>query len=427
MHKSLPLAPARPWSWVPTLYLAEGIPYVAVTVLSTIMYKRLGLSNTDLALYTSWLYLPWVIKPLWSPVVDAVSTKRRWVTWMQALFVLCLVACALSLLTPWWLVATLASFWLLAFASATHDVAADGLYILSLSSHEQAFFVGVRSTFYRIATIVTQGLLVYLAGIMEQRISVPVAWMTAFLLMAAVFVLLTAWHAFALPRREPSAAGNFHFGNTLRQFWLTVKTFFSKPQLLPALLFMLLFRLPEALLTKMASPFLLDSHEAGGLALTTAQVGIVYGTVGIVALTLGGLLGGFLVARYGLRRMMWWLVMAISLPDLVYVYLSLLPTSNLPVICTCIGIEQLGYGIGFTAYMLYLVYFARGESATSVYALCTAFMALGMMLPGMAAGWLADHLGYAPFFLLTCVLCAVTCLVSALVKVDPQFGRKERP
>lgn len=418
------IKPRTPWAWVPTLYMAEGIPYVAVNTLSVIMYKRLGLTNTDLAFYTSLLYLPWVIKPLWSPVVDALRTKRWWILAMQSIFIIALAGAGGALAGSAWLPFTLIAFWLLAFSSATHDIAADGLYILALDSHQQSLFVGVRSTFYRIATVVTQGLLVWFAGQMEATHSIRVAWMTAFLLMAAAFILLTAWHAYALPTPERFAAPAFNVRQILSQFLQTLRTFAHKPHILPALLFMLLFRLPEALLTKMATPFLLDTREHGGMGLSTSDVGWVYGTVGIIALTAGGLLGGWLVARYGLRRMMWWLVAAISLPDLVYVCLSLMPATPLWGVSACVAVEQLGYGIGFTAYMLYLVYFARGESATSVYALCTAFMALGMMLPGLAAGWLADQLGYPLFFTAIVLLCGVTALVSACVSVDDAFGRK---
>lgn len=417
--------PRTPWAWVPSLYMAEGIPYVAVSVLSVIMYKRLGLSNTDLAFYTSWLYLPWVIKPLWSPLVDAWGSKRGWILTLQGVFVVGLAGVGCSLGSEWWLPLTLVAFWALAFSSATHDIAADGLYILALDSHQQSLFVGVRSTFYRIATIATQGLLVWLVGWMEGGHSVQMAWASAFFLMACVFVMLTVWHAHALPRKEPSSGAAPSMRGVLGQFRQTIRVFLAKPHIARALLFMLLFRLPEALLTKMASPFLLDTQEAGGLGLSTGQVGWVYGTVGVICLTVGGLAGGWIVARCGLRRMMWWLVAAISLPDLVYVCLSLHPSTPLWGVCACVAIEQLGYGFGFTAYMLYLVYFAQGLHATSVYALCTAFMALGMMLPGLAAGWLADRLGYVLFFTLVVLLCGITAWVSVAVSkgIDEGFGK----
>ncbi len=405
--------------WIPSLYFAEALPYVAVMVISVTMYKRMGLSNTDLAYYTAWLYLPWVIKPLWSPLVDALRTKRWWILAMQLLIGAGFAGIAFTLQTSCWLQASLACFWLLAFSSATHDIAADGFYILALDSHDQAFYVGIRSTFYRIATIFGQGLLVMLAGRLEQTHAVPRAWSLTFYVMAGLFLLLFAYHRRALPVVERSGRQ----GGSLRQFGKTFRIFFTKPQIVQALLFMLLFRFPEAMLTKIASPFMLDTTANGGLSMTTAQVGFAYGTVGIIGLTLGGLLGGFLVARHGLRKMLWPLVMCISLPDAVYIYLSMSQPASLLTVNACVFIEQFGYGIGFTAYMLYLIYFSRGESSTSVYSLCTAFMALGMMLPGMMAGWLADVLGYTRFFIFVMVSCAVTFVVSALLHIDSAFGK----
>lgn len=415
-------------AWVPSLYFAEALPYVAVMVVSTTMYKRMGLSNTELALYTSWLYLPWVIKPLWGPLVDALKTKRWWVLAMQLLIGGGMAGIALTIRTDAWVQGSLAFFWLLAFSSATHDIAADGFYIIALDDHEQAYYVGIRSTFYRIATIVGQGLLVMLAGWLERQVTVPAAWSVTFCVLAGLFLLLLGWHHYALPHVEADKAephGQNLLLSTARQFGETWLTFFRKPQIVQALLFMLLFRFPEAQLAKIAQPFMLDPVEAGGLGLSTETVGFVYGTVGIVGLTLGGLLGGWMVSRWGLRRLLWAMVMSISVPDAVYIYMSALQPDNLWIVNTCVFIEQMGYGFGFTAYMLYLIYFARGEHSTSVYALCTAFMALGMMLPGMAAGWLADQMGYTVFFTYVTVSCAVTFIVSALLKIDPTFGLKK--
>lgn len=416
-------------AWVPSLYFAEALPYVAVMVVSTAMYKRMGLSNTELALYTSWLYLPWVIKPLWGPLVDALKTKRWWILAMQLLVGGGLAGIALTLRTDWWVQGSLAFFWLLAFSSATHDIAADGFYILALDDHGQAYYVGIRSTFYRIATIVGQGLLVMLAGWLEGRTSVPVAWSVTFFVLCALFLLLAGWHHRALPRVAADKAvphGSNLLADTLRQFGQTWLTFFRKPQIVQALLFMLLFRFPEAQLAKIAQPFMLDPVEAGGLGLQTETVGFVYGTVGIIGLTLGGLLGGWMVSRWGLRRMLWPMVLSISVPDAVYIYLSAAQPSSLLMVNSCVFVEQFGYGFGFTAYMLYLIYFARGEHSTSVYALCTAFMALGMMVPGMMAGWLADLMGYTLFFTYVTIACAVTFVVSALLKIEPSFGIKRR-
>lgn len=414
--------------WVPSLYFAEALPYVAVMVISTMMYKRMGMTNTELAFYTSWLYLPWVVKPLWSPLVDALRSKRWWILSMQLLIGGGFAGIALSIPTSSWVQASLACFWLLAFSSATHDIAADGFYILALDDHAQAYYVGIRSTFYRIATILGQGLLVMLAGWLERSHSVPVAWSVVFYVLCGLFVALAAWHNLVLPRvREDGEArcGGSRMMQTFGQFADTWLTFFRKPQIVAALLFMLLFRFPEAQLTKIAQPFMLDSVAVGGLGLTTETVGFAYGTVGVVGLTLGGLLGGWMVSRWGLRRLLWPMVMSISFPDAVYIYLSMAQPGDLWVINACVFVEQFGYGFGFTAYMLYLIYFARGANSTSVYALCTAFMALGMMLPGMVAGWLADCMGYVTFFIYVTICCAVTFIVSAFLKIDGDYGLKK--
>ena len=432
----------KPYAWVPSLYLAEALPYVAVMVIATTMYKRLGLSNTDLALYTSWLYLPWVIKPLWSPFIAAIRTERWWVLLMQLLIGAGFAGIAFTLPTTFWLQGSLAFFWLLAFASATHDIAADGLYILGLDTHDQSLYVGIRSTFYRIGTIFGQGLLVMLAGWLERSQAVPTAWSITFMVLAGVFVALWLWHSVALPKVKCSSDGNAttddeqvvgaYVGEDIAvqrrqsvflEFWLALQTFFTKPHIVSALLFMLLFRFPEGQLVKIANPFLLDTAEAGGLAMSTEAVGFVYGTVGIIGLTIGGLLGGWCVSRHGLKRWLWPMVLSISLPDLVYVFLASTAEPSFFVVNLCVFIEQFGYGFGFTAYMLYLVYFSQGERSTAVFSICTAMQALGMMIPGMIAGWMADHLGYQRFFWWVVLCCLVTFVVSAFIKIDPAYGK----
>ena len=415
-----------PWAWIPTLYFAQGLPYVAVMTISVIMYKRLGISNAELAFYTGWLNLPWVIKPLWSPFIDLIKTKRWWITAMQLLIGAGLAGIAFTIPTDYFFQLTLAVFWLLAFSSATHDIAADGFYMLGLSSHEQALFVGIRSTFYRIATIAGQGLLIMLAGHLETTTgNIPFAWSITFMVLAGLFLALWGWHKFILPRPDSDKAACQVSASTLmHEFWATFVSFFRKEQAGIAILFMLLYRLPEAQLAKMSIPFLIDPVAEGGMGLTTEQIGFVQGTIGIIGLTLGGILGGIAVSRHGLKRWLWPMVWAISLPDLVYVYLSYMQPSSLLLVNTCVFIEQFGYGFGFTAYMLYLIYFANGEHKTAHYAICTAFMALGMMIPGMAAGWLQEVMGYQMFFIWIMICTLATFGVTALLKIDPQFGKK---
>ena len=417
---------ASPWAWIPTLYFAQGLPYIAVMTISLIMYKRMGISNTDVAFYTGWLNLPWVIKPLWSPFIDLIKTKRWWITWMQLLIGAGLAGIAFTIPTDYFFQFTLAVFWLMAFSSATHDIAADGFYMLGLSSHQQALFVGIRSTFYRIATIAGQGLLIMLAGHLETSTgNIPFAWSITFMVLAGLFLALWGYHQFVLPHPDSDRAAREVSASTLmKEFLSTFSSFFRKEQAGIAILFMLLYRLPEAQLAKMSIPFLIDPIHEGGLGLTTEEIGFVQGTVGIIGLTLGGILGGIAVSRHGLKRWLWPMVWAISLPDLVYVYLSYLQPSSLYLVNACVFIEQFGYGFGFTAYMLYLIYFANGEHKTAHYAICTAFMALGMMIPGMVAGWLQEVMGYQMFFIWIMVCTLATFAVTALLRIDPEFGKK---
>ena len=421
----------NPWAWIPSLYLAQGIPYVIVMTVSVIMYKRLGMSNTDIALYTSWLYLPWVIKPLWSPVVDILRTKRFWIVGMQLVIGAGLAGVAFTLPLPSFFQYSLAFFWLMAFSSATHDIAADGFYMLALSEKEQSFFVGIRSTFYRIAMITGQGLLVILAGYFEANPwtetenPIASAWMITFFVLAAFFLIVFVYHRFILPFPAvdiPAASDTARdfFSNFIRTFI----SFFKRKEIGVVLAFLLLFRLAEAQLVKLAQPFMLDSIEKGGLALSTVEVGFVYGTVGVIALTLGGILGGIAAARKGLKFWLWWMLVAINLPDLVYVYLSAAQPTSLLVINAAVAVEQFGYGFGFTAYMLYMIYVSRGDFKTAHYALCTGFMALGMMIPGMFSGWIQEQLGYQNFFIWVVVATIPGFIVAKFVPIDPEFGKK---
>lgn len=614
--------PRGSWWWVPSLYFAEGLPYVVVMIVSVIMYKRLGISNTEIALYTSWLYLPWVLKPLWSPIVDILRTKRFWIVTMQLLIGAGLAGVALTLPTAGFFRYSLAFLWLLAFSSATHDIAADGFYMLGLTTHDQTWFVGVRSTFYRLAMITGQGLLVILAGYLETstgltpleivvtadpsvefvaaarpdslvrsaeageaglegpaeavvvaaapvdgayadsvlslaqewnerygfvipaavagapaageepgwwtrsvsaplgrtlkrwfgeeedrasadasrtgnivlvplrirgavpedgelavnvaheggdaslRIAegehlifraenagvaalvavrldprldhrasatfrarsgnIPLAWSITFMVLTGLFMLFVAWHRFVLPRPvEDRPTAEATMSSVLKEFGETFVSFFRRPGIGIVLAFLLLFRFAEAQLVKLASPFLLDSVDVGGLALTTGEVGFVYGTVGIVALTVGGLLGGFLAARNGLKYWLWWMVVAINLPNAVYIYLSYMTPDNFWMVNAAVAVEQFGYGFGFTAYLLYMIYVSDGPHKTAHYAICTGFMALGMMIPGMFSGWLQEIIGYQHFFVWVIVATIPAFIVSGLVPLDPAFGRKE--
>lgn len=406
------------WSWIPSLYFAEGLPYVVVMTLSVIMYKRLEVSNAEIAYYTSWLYFPWVIKPLWSPFVDLVKTKRWWIHAMQLLIGGGMAGIAFVLPGSFYFQATMAFFWLMAFSSATHDIAADGFYMLGLDEEDQAFFIGIRNTFYRVAMLTGQGLLVMLAGWLEQTTGrIPFAWSLVFFIIAGLFVALSLWHRFILPRpRSDVQRSDLRARGVLAAFKAPFVSFFKKKGIVVALLFMLTYRLGESQLVKLASPFLLDGAEAGGLGLGTAEVGFTYGTVGVVSLLFGGILGGIMISRYGLRRCMWPMALAISLPNAVYLYMAYMLPDNLYIINVCVGLEQLGYGFGFTAYTMYLMLFAEGEYKTSHYALSTGFMALGMMLPGMISGEVQQWLGYQHFFVWVMICCLPVYLIIPFLK-----------
>ncbi|MBR2618647.1 MAG: AmpG family muropeptide MFS transporter [Paludibacteraceae bacterium] len=410
----------NPWSWIPTLYFAEGLPYVLVMTVSVIMYKNLDISNTEIAFYTSWLYLPWVIKPFWSPFVDLLKTKRWWITTMQLLIGAGLAGIAFFLPTTFFFQATLAVFWLMAFSSATHDIAADGFYMLALNESEQSLFVGIRNIFYRIATITGQGLLIVLAGMLEKWTgNIPYAWSLVFFVCAGLFIAIGLYHTYQLPK--PTTDKGASLGSLGNLF----KTFFQKKGIVLSLAFILLYRLGEAQLAKLASPFLLDNPEMGGLNLSTEQVGIIYGTIGVIALLVGGIVGGIVASKHGLKKWLWYMVVAMNVPNLVYVYLAFVQPQNFWVISSCVAIEQLGYGFGFTAFMLYLIYVAQGPYQTAHYAICTGFMALGMMLPGMIAGWLQEMMGYNWFFVWVCLCTIPGIILAGFLPIPEEFGKKK--
>lgn len=415
----------KAYSWVPSLYLGESLPFAAVMMISLIMFKEMGLTDAQITLYTGWLGLPWVIKPIWSPIIDNLKTKRWWIVTMQFFMGAALGLVALTIPASFWLQGTLALFMLIAFSSATHDISADGFYILGLEDKEQELYVGVRNTFYRIGMVIGQGGLISLAGFMQQGKfgsglqSVSSSWMAVFFILAGLMLLLALWHSFILPKVEVPLHDRFNFSEQMNEFAATLRVFISKPYIVSSILFILLFRLPEGLLTKIVPLFLTRNLEEGGLGMNDVDYGFIYGTLGVIGLLLGGIIGGWLVSQYGLKKMLWPLVLCITLPDLVYVYLSYFHETNLWIVGTCLCIEQLGYGLGFAAYTLYLVTFSRGERSTAVFSICTAFQYFGgAMLPGMVSGLISDSLGYFQFFLVVMAFCLVTFAVTACIKVE---------
>lgn len=414
------------WFWIPSLYFTEGLPYVIVMTVSVIMYKRLEISNTDIALYTSWLYLPWVIKPLWSPVVDIFKTKRFWIIIMQLIIGAGLAGVALTIPTDNFFKYTLAFLWLTAFSSATHDISADGFYMIGLSKHDQAFFVGIRSTFYRIAMITGQGLLVMVAGYFEELHpeNITIAWSITFTILAGLIFIFMIYHKFILPYPKNDAPAVSENKDLFKEFLNTFVLFFKKKNIGIILTFLLIYRLGESQLVKLAAPFLLDAKEAGGLSLSTGEVGFIYGTVGLISLTLGGLLGGILASKHGLKHWLWWMLIAINLPNAVYIYLAYFLPDSIFIVSLCVAVEQFGYGFGFTAYMLYMIYVSDGKHKTAHFAITTGFMALGMMLPGMISGWLQELMGYKLFFTWVLLSTIPAFVVSKFIDINSDFGKK---
>jgi len=427
-----------PWVWVPTLYFTEGIPYFLVNSISVMLFAKMGVPNDQLAFFTTLLYFPWFLKGLWSPFVDILKTKRWWIIAMQVLLTILCILLTISLPHPsaemiaaketsvglfrW----TLVFFIIAAFASATHDIAADGYYMLAHDTKSQAAFVGIRSTFYRIAAVFSQGVLVYIAGIIEERTGdIPLSWQVTLGVTSAVLLLVTLYHCFFLPRAaedQPRVMPDGEKANG-REVWHELKdsfvTFFTKPGVGLAIAFMLLYRLSEGFLVKLSQPFMVDTREVflrdgqlfgGGLALSTDTVGLLYGTIGVICLLAGGILGGIYISRRGLKRSIWLMAAALTLPSFVYCYLSMAQPESLSLIGSAVSFEQFGYGFGFTAYMMYMMHFSEGKYKTAHYAICTAFMALSMMIPGFVAGSLELAVGYTSFFWIANA-CSVTTFV----------------
>jgi PAT family beta-lactamase induction signal transducer AmpG len=409
----------RAWLWVPTLYFAESIPNAVVSDTAKFLYNDLGVDAIQLGLITGSMYLPWVLKPLWSPMVDLVKTKRWWIVAMQLVLAACFFTLAATLHLPNWLFLSAAVLWVMAFTSATHDIAADGFYMLGLEERDQAQFTGVRATAYRLAMLCAKGFMVAAAGRLTLSMGKLQGWSTVLCIPAAAFVAVAVYHLVVLPRPpadQPVREENF-FAGYLESF----RTFFARPAIQTAIAFMLLFRFAEAQLLAMVAPFLTGPHAKGGLALSTEQVGIAYGTYGVLGIICGGILAGFLVARFGLRKLFWILIVTMHVPNAAFLYLAVAQPDNLVLISAFLFLEQFGYGFGFTAYMLYLMYFSRGDRQTSHYAICTGFMALSLMLPQMVSGYVKTALGFQGFFLYILICTLPSFWVAWLAWRDREF------
>ncbi len=414
----------NPWAWVPTLYFAEGVPYVIVNIVSVAFYKNMGISNTDIALFTSLLYLPWVVKPIWSPSIDMIRTKRFWILIMQLIVGIGLVGLTIFATSSNFFFITLLFLCIIAFSSATHDIAADGFYMIGLHEKQQAFFVGIRSTFYRIAMWTGQGLLLLIAGYFEVKSgSIPLSWQYTFILITVLYLAIFVYHNFLLPYPKtdrPAVSDKGQFSEFIKIF----KLFFKKDNIGITITFLLIYRFGEAQLLKLAQPFFLDPRNTGGLGLSLEEIGFAYGTVGVISLLVGGVLGGIVVSRDGLKKWIWWMFIAINIPHLVYIFLAFVQPGNILLITLCIAGEQFGYGFGFTAYMLYMIYVSQGEFKTSHFAICTGFMALSMMLPGAVSGIIQAFLGYKLFFIWVLITMIPGYFIVKALPFDPEFGKK---
>ena len=415
----------KPWFWIPVLNFASGLPYAIIISVSVIMYKNLGISNEDIGLYTSWLYLPWVIKPLWSPFIELYSTKRKWFLSMQLLISIAFLIVGFTIPTNQFFMISLAIFWVAAFASASNDVASDGFYLLALTKDQQSFFLGIRSTFYRLSMLTGNGLIVIIGGYLEQEYGDnQKAWSYTMIFVGLLMTLITVYNFFATPKTETNQNKLSENSESKANFFSVFASFFQKKQIGLILAFILLFRLGESQLLKMLTPFLIDDVKVGGLGLTTQDVGVIYGTFGVLALTIGGILGGIAISKNGLGKWMLPMILAMHLPIIGFVLLAHFHPASVYYVYITVIAEQFGYGFGFAAFMMYLIYVAEGESKTSHYAIATGFMALGMMLPGMASGYIQEYLGYGNFFIWVLLATIPGIILSRFLIYPKDFGKK---
>ncbi|MEN9655364.1 MAG: hypothetical protein RL311_272 [Bacteroidota bacterium] len=416
-------AEKNPWLWIPLLNFASGFPYAIIISVSVIMYKNLGISNEDIGIYTSLLYLPWVIKPLWSPFIDLHSTKRKWFLSMQLLISIAFLIVGFTIPMNQFFFLSLAIFWVAAFASASNDVATDGFYLLSLSKDQQSFFLGIRSTFYRLSMLTGNGLIVIIGGYLETEFGdKSKAWSYTMIIVGLLMATITLYNLFTTPISEKETSDDST--EQQKDFATVFTSFFKKKQIGLVLGFILLFRLGESQLMKMLTPFLIDGKEVGGMGLTTEDVGIIYGTFGVIALLIGGTLGGIAISKQGLGKWMLPMILIMHLPIIGFILLSHFHPENTIYIYLVVIVEQFGYGFGFAAFLMYLIFVAEGESKTSHYALATGFMALGMMLPGMVSGYIQEYLGYANFFIWVLLATIPGIILSRFLIFPADFGKK---
>lgn len=414
----------KPWYWIPLLNFASGFPYIIITSVSVLMYKKLGISNEDIGVYTSLLYLPWVIKPLWSPFIDLHGTKRKWFLSMQMIISIVFLIVGFTIPLNNFFLLSLALFWVAAFASASNDVATDGFYLLALQKEQQSLFLGIRNTCYRLAMLTGNGLIVLFAGYLEHKYGDNTkAWSYTMILVGILMVFLTVYNFFSTPTIEENTIET-KAEDEQKSFFTVFGSFFKKKQIGLVLAFILVFRLGESQLLKMITPFLVDPKSAGGMGLETEDVGLIYGTFGLIALLLGGILGGIAISQQGLTKWMLPMILTMHLPILGFILLAHFHPASIYYVYAVVIVEQFGYGFGFAAFMMYLIYVAEGESKTSHYSIATGFMALGMMLPGMLSGYIQQYLGYGNFFIWVLLATIPGLILSRFLIFPKDYGKK---
>ncbi|MGB2578446.1 PAT family beta-lactamase induction signal transducer AmpG [Elusimicrobium simillimum] len=391
-----------PWLFVPSLYFAEGLPYVVINIVSAVVYTKMGVSKDVMTFWTSFLYLPWVLKMFWSPLLESASTKRKWLLSAQFALAAIFVLIGFTFKLDQFFIFSMLGFFAGAFISATYDIATDGYYMMSLTDKDQSFYVGIRTLFYRLAMIFGGGILVMMAGFIERETGdISLSWTITMCALGVFFALAAVYHLFILPSEVNEKVEKT---NVFDNFWAVFKSYFTQKNIVVIILFILLYRLGEASLEKMIAPFMLDSAAEGGLGLTTETFGFVRGTVSMAALIAGNIIGGVLLARYGFKKCIWAFVALLNVPNIFYVILSVYKPSLL-VVGTLLTLEQFGYGLGFMAFTVFVMDISRySKYSTSYYAISTGIMTLGMMIPNMVSGKLQMALGYTNFFIVTCVL-----------------------
>jgi MFS transporter, PAT family, beta-lactamase induction signal transducer AmpG len=403
---STPVQNSHPLRWVPSLYFAMGTPMITVSVVAAIMYKNLGHSNADIALYTGSMYLPWVIKPLWAPLLEMFSTKRTFVLATEFTMAVSLACVGLALGLPDYLAATLVLLWFTGFASATQDIAADGVYIAAMSPKQQAQYVGVQGIFWNGGRLLAAGLMVELTEYLHvtRELSWTATWGVVMAGLGAVMLVLGLWHLRALPPGDKPSDAPVSLRAAARTMGDTWLSFLRKDKIWLMIAVVFFYRFAEGFIEKIGPLFLMDARATGGLGLDNAELGRINGSYATIGFLAGTVLGGLFAARLTLRRSFWLLALALNVPHLTYFYLSQVRPESLGLIATVVTIEKFGYGFGCVGHMLYMMQqVAPGPYRTAHYAFATGIMGLSMMLTGMLSGAVQEWLGYQQFFVFVLV------------------------